>query len=103
MFRVLAPVVIAPSAEARAALGPHLRAAALAAWQEIARRGEGIEMAHIQIVHAGVTLAVASRVRRNGFIEIELGLGDPKLAARTIPAAELRRATERARNRTTTR
>ncbi len=92
MFQVQAPVVIVPSTEARAALGVQLRPAALAAWREIGRRGQGIEMAHFQIVHSGVTLAVCSRVRRDGFIESELGLGDPKQAARIIPAVELRRA-----------
>ena len=99
MFQVQAPVVIVPSTEARAALGEQLRPAALAAWREIARRGQGIEMAHLQIVHSGVTLAVCSRVRRNGFIEIGLGLGDPRQAARVIPAAQLRQAEARARAR----
>ena len=37
-----------------------------AAWLEIARRGKGIEMAHFQIVHTGVTLAVCSRLRPTG-------------------------------------
>lgn len=97
MFQVQAPVIIVPSAEARAALGVQLRPAGLAAWREIARRGEGLEMAHFQIVHTGVTLAVCSRLRRDGFIEIELGLGDPKQAARVIPAAQLRRAEARLR------
>lgn len=96
MFRVLAPVVITASAEARRALGSELRNAALAAWQEIARRGEGIEMAHLQIVHVGVTLAVCSHLRRDGHIAIELGLGDPNLAARVIPMARLRRDAARA-------
>ncbi len=96
MFQVQAPVITVPSAEARAALGVQLRPAALAAWREIARRGQGIEMAHLQIVHSGITLAVCSRVRRNGFIEIELGLGDPRQAARVIPAAQLRQAEARA-------
>ena len=96
MFQVQAPVIVAPSTEARAALGAQLRPAALAAWREIARRGQGIEMAHFQIVHSGVTLAVCSRVRRDGFIEIGLGLGDPKQAARVIPAAQLRQAEARA-------
>ncbi len=99
MFRVLAPVVITPSAEARRALGPELRNAAMAAWREIARRGDGIEMAHLQIVHAGITLAVCSRLRRDGLIAIELGLGDPKLAARIIPMARLRRDAARAEPR----
>lgn len=95
MFQVQAPVVIVPSSEASAALGVQLKPAALAAWQEIARRGHGIELAHFQIVHTGVTLAVCSRLRRDGFIEIELGLGDPRQAARVIPAAQLRRAEAR--------
>ncbi len=95
MFQVQAPVVIVPSSDARAALGAQLKPAALAAWQEIARRGQGIELAHFQIVHSGVTLAVCSRLRRDGFIEIELGLGDPRQAARVIPAAQLRRAEAR--------
>ncbi len=95
MFQVQAPVVIVPSSEASAALGVQLKPAALAAWREIARRGQGIEMAHFQIVHTGVTLAVCSRLRRDGFIEIELGLGDPRQAARVIPAAQLRRAEAR--------
>ncbi len=95
MFQVQAPVVIVPSSDARAALGAQLKPAALAAWQEIARRGQGIELAHFQIVHSGVTLAVCSRLRRDGFIEIELGLGDPRQAARVIPAAQFRRAEAR--------
>ena len=103
MFQVQAPVVIVPSAEARAALGVQVRPAALAAWREIARRGEGIEMAHFQIVHTGVTLAVCSRIRPDGFIEIELGMGDPRQAARVIPAAQLRRAEAQARGRQPTR
>jgi len=92
MFQVLAPIVILPSAEARAALRDHLRPAASAAWREIARRGTGIELAHFQIEYAGLTLALCSRLPRDGFIAIELGLGDPRQAARVIPAAQLRRA-----------
>ncbi len=99
MFQVQAPVVIVPSAEARAALGIQLRPAALAAWRELGRRGEGLEMAHFQIVHAGVTLAVCSRLRGDGFIEIGLGLGDPRQAARVIPESQLRRAEARVRGR----
>ena len=95
MFQVQTPVVIVPSTEAREALGVQVRPAAMAAWREIARRGQGIEMAYFQIVHAGVTLAVSSRIRKNGFIEIGLGIGDPRQAARVIPAAQLRQAEAR--------
>ena len=97
MFRVQTPVIVVATTEARAALGVRLRAAGLAAWREIARRGQGLEMAYFQINHDGVTLAVSSRLRRDGLIEIELDLGDPRQAARVIPAAQLRRAEARAR------
>ncbi len=52
-------------------------------------------------VPLGVTLAVSSRLRNDGFIVIELGLGDPRQAARVIPAAQLRQAEDRARRRHT--
>ena len=52
-------------------------------------------MAHFQIVHSGVTLAIASRLRGDGKIEIEIGIGDPKQVARVIPAADLRRAEDK--------
>ena len=99
MFQVQAPVVIVPSTESSAALGVQLRPAAQAAWLGIARRGKGIEMAHFQIVHTGVTLGVCSRLRPDGFIEIELGIGDPRQAARVIPAEQLRRAEPQVRIR----
>jgi hypothetical protein len=92
MYQVLAPVVIVASAEARAALGLQVGPAARAAWQELARRGQGIEMAHFQIVHTGVTLAVSTRIQTNGWIEIALAIGDPRQAARIIPASEMRKA-----------
>jgi hypothetical protein len=95
MFQVLAPVVIHPSAEARAALGAQLIPAGRAAWREIARRGQGLEYAHLQINLDGVTLAIASRLRADGFVVIELGLGDPRQAAHVVTAAQHRTATHR--------
>ena len=101
MFRVQAPVVVIFATEARAALGAQQRAVGRAAWRALAGLGQGLEMAHFQIVFAGVTLAVSSRLRNDGFIVIELGLGDPRQAARVIPAAQLRQAEDRARRRHT--
>ena len=49
MFQVRTSVIIVPTTEVRQILGVQVRAAALAAWREIARRGEGLEMAHFQI------------------------------------------------------
>jgi hypothetical protein len=42
---------------------------------------------------------VCSHIRSNGFIEIGLGLGDPRQAGRVIPAAQLRQAEARAQSR----
>ena len=92
MFQVLAPVTIHPTAEARQVLGAQLRPAGKAAWREIARRGQGLEFAHLQICFAGVTLAICSRLRADGVIAIEIGLGDARQGARVIPEAQLRRA-----------
>lgn len=99
MFQVLAPVTVHPTAEARQALGAQLVPAGKAAWREIARRGQGLEFAHLQICFAGVTLAICSRLRADGIIVIEIGLGDARQAARVVPAAELRRAEAQAAGR----
>ena len=40
---------------------------------------KGLEIAHLQFVFGRLTLAVCSRVRRDGIVEIELGLGDSRL------------------------
>ena len=72
--------------------------AGLAAWREIGRRGRGLEWAHFQIVHTGVTLAVCSRLRGDGFIVIEIGIGDPRQAARAVTAEEFRQAEARTRH-----
>ena len=99
MFQVLAPVTIHPTAEARQALGVQLVPAGKAAWREIARRGQGLEFAHLQICYAGVALAICSRLRADGIIVIEIGLGDARQAARIVPAAELRRSEAQAAGR----
>lgn len=92
MFQVLAPVIVHPTAEARHALGGQLIPAGRAAWLEIIRRGQGLEYAHLQIRFAEITLAIASHLRADGFIIVEIGLGDERQAARVIPAIQLRRA-----------
>jgi hypothetical protein len=79
MFRIHAPILIVPTAEAREAIGPRLQAAGLAAYREIVLAAKGLEIAHLQFVFGRLTLAVCSRVRRDGVVEIELGLGDPRL------------------------
>jgi hypothetical protein len=92
MFRVQAPVIVIPTAEVRSAVGKHLRAAMVDAYRAIARNGEGLEIAHLQFRFRDRVLAVCSRIRTDGFIEIELGLGNPKLPGRIITLRQLRDA-----------
>ena len=74
------------------ALGVHLLAAGLAAYREIAVSAKGLEIAHLQFAHKGVTLAVCSRIRHDGVVEIEMGLGDPRLPKSTFTADQMRQA-----------
>jgi hypothetical protein len=99
MFRIQAPVLLVPTAEVKAALGRRLRWAGLAAYREIAVAAKGLEIAHLQFAFFELTLAVCSRVRRDGIVEIELGLGDPRLPARSFTAAQIRQAVTAARAR----
>jgi hypothetical protein len=99
MFRIHAPIVIVPTPEAREALGIHLGPAGLAAYREIALAAKGLELAHLQFVFGPLTLAVCSRVRRDGIVEIEIGLGNPRLPKSTFTLAQLRQAENAARAR----
>lgn len=92
MFRIQAPILILPTAEARQALGRRLRWAGLAAYREIAVAAKGLEIAHLQFAFFEHTLAVCSRIRRDGIVEIEIGLGDPRLPARSFTATQVRQA-----------
>jgi hypothetical protein len=92
MFRVQAPVLIVPTAEAQQTLGVQLRLAALAAYREIAMAAKGLEIAHLQFSFQKLTLAVCSRVRRDGIVEIEIGLGDARLPKSSFTARQMREA-----------
>jgi hypothetical protein len=100
MFQIQAPILILPTTEARQALGAHLRAAGLAAYREIAFAAKGLEIAYLQFVFRSLTLAVCSRVRRDGIVEIEMGLGDPRLPRSSFTAAQMRQAEAAMRART---
>ena len=84
MFAIEAPILIVPTAEARQALGGTLRQAGAAAYREIALAAKGLEIAHLQFAFGKLTLAVCSRVRKDGLVEIEMGIGDPRLPRSTI-------------------
>jgi hypothetical protein len=53
---------------------------------------KGLEIAHLQFIFGRLTLAVCSRIRRDGVVEIELGLGDPRLPKNSFTAAQMRQA-----------
>lgn len=78
MVRANAPVVIVPTAEAERCLGNHLPEAARAAWRAIAASGMGLEIDHLQFAAADMWLALRSRLRADGVIEVQLRLGDPR-------------------------
>jgi len=79
MFRIQAPILVIPTAEAKVALGVDLQAAGHVAYREIAVAAKGLEIAYLQFAFRKLTLAVCSRIRRDGVVEIEIGLGDPRL------------------------
>ena len=91
MFQIQAPILIVPTADAKLALGIHLHAAGLAAYREIALAAKGLEIAHLQFVFRGLTLAVCS-ASADGIVEIEIGLGDPRLPKSAFTAAQMRQA-----------
>jgi len=99
MFQVQAPLFVIPTAEARQAVGARLRAAGQAAFREIAMAAKGLEIAYLQFAFCELTLAVCSRVRRSGIVEIEIGLGDPRLPVSSFTAKQLRDAEAAARAR----
>ena len=102
MFQIQAPILIVPTTDAKLAAGIHLHAAGLAAYREIALAAKGLEIAYLQFTFRGLTLAVCSRVRRDGIVEIEMGLGDPRLPKSAFTAEQMRQAeaASRARNGT---
>jgi hypothetical protein len=99
MFRIQAPILIVPTVESGKVLGRRLRWAGLAAYREIVVAAKGLEIAHLQFALFELTLAVHSRVRRDGIVEIEIGLGDPRLSARSFTAAQIRQTMNAARAR----
>ena len=99
MVRIEVPLFIAPTSEAKSAIGVHLRDAGLAAYREIAMAAKGLAMAHLQFAFRGLTLAVCSRVRRDGIVEIEIGIGDPRLPRSAFTSAQLREAELASRSR----
>ena len=99
MFRIQTPLLVVPTHEARLALGGRLQDAGLAAYREVVVAAKGLEIAHLQFAFHGLTLAVCSRIRRDGIVEIEIGVGDPRLPKSSFTTAQLREAEAASRSR----
>lgn len=77
-----------------------IRGAGIAAFREIANAAKGLEIAHIQFEYLGLTLAASSRVRSSdGVIEIEAGIGDPRLKRSAFTSAMVAAALAASRQR----
>jgi hypothetical protein len=99
MARIEVPFIVIPNRDARSALGSRLNEAALAAYREVTTTSKGLELAHLQFDFHRLTLAISSRVRRDGLVEIEIGMGDPRLPKSTFTSAQLREAEAASRAR----
>lgn len=92
MLRIQPPVIVIPTREVESTLGSSLKLAGQAAFREIAVAAKGLEIDFLQFVFGGRTLAVCSRVRRSGVVEIELGFGDKSLPSSIFTTKQARLA-----------
>jgi hypothetical protein len=60
---------------------------------------KGLEFAYLQFAFHRLTLAVCSRIRRDGVVELEIGLGDPRLPKSAFTADQMRQAEAASRKR----
>ncbi|HJU14952.1 MAG TPA: hypothetical protein VJ770_00655 [Stellaceae bacterium] len=91
MNRTSVPLYYYGTERARAALGRAIERVAQEAYLELGRVAGGRDIHHHQFrTHAGVRVAVASRRRRSGAVEIEIDLVTARLPARTFTAEEAR-------------
>jgi hypothetical protein len=80
-----------PTAEARAQFGPRLEAIASEAFRAIALSCKGFEIAHLQFRSGRDVVAVSSRIRSYGEIELEIDVGNPRLPTVVFSEEELRK------------
>lgn len=91
-----APIHFQATAAAVARLGPKLPGIAREAFLDIGRIARGYAIHHHQFrTVAGDLVAVCSRVKTTGVIEIEIDLGQPGLPARTFTREEAALAARR--------
>jgi hypothetical protein len=78
-----------PTTAARAAFGRRLNDIATAAFRAIARTDKGLKLAHLQFRHGQDLVAVCSRVRKDGEVEIEIDVGNEQLPAVAFTDGEM--------------
>ena len=93
-----APLHFSATHEALRAFGPRLPDVAREAFLEIGRAARGYAIHYHQFrLATGEWVAVASRVKLSGIVEVDLDLGRPGLTIRTFTADEAARARRRVR------
>jgi hypothetical protein len=93
-YRSFASFCYIPTLEARTEFGSRLEGIAAEAFRAIARAGKGLEISYLQFRRGSDLVALSSRVRGSGEIEIEIGVGDPRLPT-VVFTEEERRSSNR--------
>lgn len=90
-YRCVATFRYIPTAAARAQFGQRLEAIAGEAFRAIALSAKGFEIAHLQFQSGREVVAVSSRIRNSGEIEIEIDIGNRTLPTVSFSEDELRK------------
>lgn len=90
-YRCFARFCYIPTAEARSHFGPRLAVIATEAFRAIALSHKGFDVAHLQFRCGRDVVAVSSRIRSYGEIEIEIGVGNPGLPTVVFSEEDLRK------------
>jgi hypothetical protein len=98
MARIHLPFHCVGTPDLMVRLGTDLTPVAQAATRALFRASGNLEIAHQQIVFAGIDVAFSARLNRDGDLVVTLGLGAPHLADRIVLEADLRRAHEALRS-----
>jgi hypothetical protein len=95
MARAQFPFSCFPTPAVRAAVGPDIGGAAVAALRALLIAGHGFEIAHQQIRYGEHDLAFSCRVTENGELILDIDIGEPGLRDRIVLEADLRREAKR--------
>ena len=90
-YRCFARFCYIPTAEARSEFGARLEVIASEAFRAIALSHKGFDVAHLQFRSGPDVVAVSSRIRTYGEIEIEIDIGNPVLPMVVFSEDDLRK------------